>query len=428
VDALARGIVTGHATIRAPVQLKILGSPHAPWRAGEGRFPMSTILAAKRSRLEAIAARTRQAPSSSPDISIRDVTARAVKEPVSGRAYVLVTIETDSGSVGYGETLAGTDAASTLGPIAAHRSNLVGRDALASQPIDAELARLGAPGGVRAAVNMALLDIAGKVAGAPVYELLAGRTRDKARALATLQGDNRQMLLQSLERAKARGFRAFAVPLQVPDGPVRARQFYRDTLELLEALRTAGGTGAQDFVLDCGARATASEASALAAALEGFHPLWIDEPTGPINEDALLKISRENVTPLGWGRSIAGNDAFQNLLRLQAIDVLRPNLATQPMATIRKAAALAEAYYTAFAPYHAGGPVATAAALHIAASTPNFYIQQVPLPADDRDVEMREALAGAGLETPVDGFLQLPTGPGLGVEINEDAVAKYAAA
>jgi galactonate dehydratase len=102
-------------------------------------------------------------------------------------------------------------------------------------------------------------------------------------------------------------------------------------------------------------------------------------------------------------------------------------LALYPMAGIRKAAALAEAHYTAFAPYHTGGPLATAAALHIAASTPNFVIQQVPLPADERDVAMRETLAGKGLEAPVDGFLELPTGPGLGVTINEDAIATFAA-
>ena len=152
----------------------------------------------------------------------------------------------------------------------------------------------------------------------------------------------------------------------------------------------------------------------------------MDEPAGRINEEALLKISRESVTPLGWGRRVAGNDGFQDLLRLQAIDVLRPDLARHPMAAVRKAAALAEAYYTAIAPYHDGGPLATAAALHIAASTPNFVIQQVPMPEADRDLAMREELAGKGLELPVDGFLELPTGPGLGVDINEDAIARYA--
>jgi galactonate dehydratase len=387
---------------------------------------MSSIRSVKRARLAALAAGSAQTVAAAPQLPIRQVTARAVKEPVGGRQYVLVKVETDGGPFGYGETFAAPDAASAMARFAALQS-LVGKDALASQVVDAELVRAHAPAGARAAVNMALLDILGKVARAPVCEVLAGRTRHKARAFAPLAGGDREALVRSLERAKARGFRAFAVDVQIPAGPVRARQFYRATVDLLTSLRTAGGTGAEDFVLDCGGRTTAAEASVLAAALESFHPLWIDEPAAQINEEALLKISRESVTPLGWGRRVEGNSGFQDLLRLQAIDVLRPDMARHPMASIRKAAALAEAYYTAFAPYHAGGPLATAAALHIAASTPNFVIQQVPLPADDRDLAMREALAGKGLEVAIDGFLELPVGPGLGVDINEDAVLEYAA-
>jgi galactonate dehydratase len=387
---------------------------------------MPSILSAKRSRLAALAARSVQAPVAKPQLPIRNVTARAVREPVSGRQYVLVKVETDGGPSGWGETSAAPDASVAAARLLTFQS-LVGKDALASQILDAQLARDGAPAGTRAAVNMALLDILGKVAKAPVYEVLAGRTRHKARALASLRGADRAALLASLQRAKARGFRAFAVDVQIPAGPVRAREFYRSTLDLLTSLRAAGGADAEDFVLDCAGRTTASEGSVLAAALESFHPLWIDEPAGKINEEALLKISRESVTPLGWGRRIDHHDAFQNLLRLQAVDVLRPDLATYPMAGIRKAAALAEAHYTAFAPFHAGGPLATAAALHIAASTPNFVIQQVPLPSDDRDIAMRELLAGKGLETPVDGFLELPTRPGLGVDVNEDAIARFTA-
>jgi galactonate dehydratase len=91
-------------------------------------------------------------------------------------------------------------------------------------------------------------------------------------------------------------------------------------------------------------------------------------------------------------------------------------------------ALLAEAYYVAIAPRHDGGPVATAAAMHVAASVPNFFIQHVPLPQDPKDREMRAAIASAGIETPHDGFLQLPTGPGLGIEVNEAALEKYHAA
>lgn len=373
-----------------------------------------------------MAARSMQTAAAKPRLPIRNVTTHAVKEPSAARQYLLVKVETDGGPSGYGETAAAPDAATALAGLATLRS-LVGQDALASQAVDAQLVRANAPSGARAAVNMALLDILGKVAKAPVYEVLAGRTRDKARALAPLHGADRGALVRSLERARARGFRAFVVGVQIPTGPVRGREFYRATLDLLTSLRAAGGSGAEDFVLDCGGRTTAAEASSLAAAVERFHLLWMDEPAGRINDEALVKISRENVTPLGWGRRVESNDGFQNLLRLHAIDVIRPDLAVHPMAGIRKAAALAEAYYTACAPYHSGGPLATAAALHIAASMPNFVIQQVPLPPDDRDLAMREELAGKGLEVPKDGFLELPTGPGLGVAINEDAIARYAA-
>jgi galactonate dehydratase len=386
---------------------------------------MSSTLAVKRARLAAMAAQSMQPAVARPRLAIRQVTARAVREPSGGRQYLIIKVETDGGPSGFGETTAGT-AATALPPLLAAFRALVLHDALASQTVDAHLVRTNAPAGARAAVNMALVDIRGKVAKAPAYEVLAGQTRHKARALTRLHGADRDALIRSLERARARGFRAFVVDVQVPPGPVRGRAFYRSTLDLLTALRAAGGSGAEDFVLDCGGRTTASEASSLAAALEGFHLLWIDEPTGRINDEALAKIARERVTPLGWGRHVTGNDGFQNLLRLQAIDVLRPDLALHPMAGVRKAAALAEAYYTAFAPYHDGGPLATAAALHVAASTPNFVIQQVPLPADDRDLAMREELAGKGLEVPSDGFLALPTGPGLGVTIDEDALAKYA--
>src|SRR6188768_404692 len=184
---------------------------------------MSMRLSAKRSRLAAIAARSMQTAAAKPQLGIRNVTARAVKEPGSGRQYVLLKIDTDSGVSGWGETSAAPDAATAVARFATFRSLLLTQDALASQTVEAHLARASAPAGVRAAVNMALLDILGKVAKAPVYEVLAGRTRNKARALAPLQGADRAALLASLERARARGFRAFVVDVQMPTGPVRGR-------------------------------------------------------------------------------------------------------------------------------------------------------------------------------------------------------------
>ena len=79
----------------------------------------------------------------------------------------------------------------------------------------------------------------------------------------------------------------------------------------------------------------------------------------------------------------------------------------------------------AVAPYHRGGPVATAAALQLAASIPNFFIQQVPYPRDERDRRMRAELAGAQIEAVDGGFLSLPTAHGLGVTLNQDALNRY---
>jgi galactonate dehydratase len=88
-------------------------------------------------------------------------------------------------------------------------------------------------------------------------------------------------------------------------------------------------------------------------------------------------------------------------------------------------AVIAETYYIAAAPYHDGGPIATAAALQLAGSIPNFFIQQIPLVQAEEDRRMRAELAGAGLETVKDGFAALPTGAGLGISVNEEALKKY---
>jgi galactonate dehydratase len=92
---------------------------------------------------------------------------------------------------------------------------------------------------------------------------------------------------------------------------------------------------------------------------------------------------------------------------------------------IRRIAALAETYYVAVAPNHEGGPVATAAALHLAASLPNFFIQHVPLPASEEDRRMRAAIVKQPVETVRDGFFALSSSPGLGIDINEDALERY---
>ena len=284
--------------------------------------------------------------------------------------------------------------------------------------------RLAALPALQAATNMALLDIIGRQTKAPVYQVLGGPTRFKARVMTRLTGSTEQELAAGIDRAKAAGFRAVSVPLPPSTARNQGRAFVRGAKKRLEALRAAAGEDC-DFVLDGAAALTPGDAASLAAALERFHLLWFDEPCAKLNAGALRKLAAENVTPIGWGRHVTDGAAFQDLLREDCIDILRPDIALNGITGIRKMAALAETYYVAVAPYHQGGPVATAAALHLAASLPNFFIQQIPPAWDPRDRAMREEIAGRSLEAVQDGFAGLPAGPGLGITVNEQALRKY---
>jgi galactonate dehydratase len=188
-------------------------------------------------------------------------------------------------------------------------------------------------------------------------------------------------------------------------------------------MRKAAGDDV-DFVLGGGNRLTPGDASALAADLERFHLLWFDEPCPVTNLSAIAKIANERVVPLGFGASVLQPAVFQDLLRDGLIDVVRPDISVYGILQSRRIAAMAETYYTAVAPHHEGGPVATVAAMHLAASLPNFYIQHIP-PCAAADRAMRQELLTGYAESVSDGFAALPGGPGLGIQINEQALEKF---
>jgi galactonate dehydratase len=269
-----------------------------------------------------------------------------------------------------------------------------------------------------------MLDLVGKFTNAPVYQVLGGPTRNQARAVARIEGDTDDAVVSAVALAHGAGHRAFLIPVPVTHSPNHSATLVNSTRERLDRVRATAGAGC-DFVLDAAGKLTPGDASSLAAAFERFHLLWFDEPCQPSSLSAAYRIASENVTPIGFGRFAAEAGVFQEMLRSDAIDVVRPDLARHGISQSRRISALAETYYVAAAPFHDGGPIATAAALNLAASLPNFFIQQVPYPAADEDRRMRARLAGNATETVKDGFVQLPRGPGLGITVEEAAFAEY---
>jgi galactonate dehydratase len=328
----------------------------------------------------------------------------------------VLKVVSESGLVGFGEceAVSATDLAKAT-------QIVTGKPATAYEVIRQQL--LPFPG-LQAAINVALLDILGKKAKVPIYEVLGGPTRFKVRVSTALEGETDEALVTSAKRAQGLGFRAFLVPVPQVQARNQGQAFVQATRKRLALLRSAGGDDV-DFILDGAGSLSPGDASGLAHELERFHLLWFDEPCRLSNLSVARKIASETVTALGFGQHLHDAGAFQDLLREELIDVLRPSLALNGISQIRKMAALAEAYYVAVAPHHNGGPIATAAALHLAASLPNFFIQQIPLPVAEEDRRMRAELTGSSVERVTDGFAALPTGAGLGIAVNEDALERY---
>ena len=349
-------------------------------------------------------------------LSIANVRGWRLREPSSGRRYTVLRLETRGGLVGYGE-----GAPATSAEILEARAAAVGR-----RPNETEFIRhrLAATPAMEAAVNCAFLDLLGKRTKTPVYQFLGGPTRFKARVLAHLEGQTEDALLASLQPAVQRGFKAFTVPVPVRDSLWRMQAYVDSVRARVARVRSVAGAD-MDFVLDAAGTLTPGDAALLATALEKDHLMWFDEPAAVLTNDALARIAEESVMPIGLGRSVTDIATFQNLLRWGSIDLLRPSLGLNSISKIRRMAAIAETHYVAVAPYHDGGPVATAAGIHLAASLPNSFIQQIPFPAAERDRAMRAELTSGNQETAKDGFAPLPNRPGFGVEVDERALDRY---
>jgi len=258
------------------------------------------------------------------------------------------------------------------------------------------------------ALDMALLDIIGKSCGAPIYRVLGGPTRNKVRAYSP--------------RGTA-DFPIAIITVPIPAARNQGKAYQNQIRALVDAVPPG-----LDFVLAGNELLTPGDAASVAAAVEAKHPLWFDEPCSHSNLETVRKISGETVIPLGFGRGIRDAGVFQALLREGLVDLVRPELAFFGITGARRIAALAEPYYVAVAPRHEGGPVATAAAIHLAASIPNFFVQHLPVPLAAEDRAMRSAIFSPDVEQGRNGFLELPKGPGLGITVNESALEKYHAA
>ncbi len=349
----------------------------------------------------------------------------------SWRNLTFVIVRTDEGLEGLGEVRMVNHTEALLGYLAESvPHHVLGADpfeieALVQRMMRNDYARAGeiVMSGI-AVLELACWDIVGKALDQPVYRLLGGAVRDRVKAYAngwyTVERTPEEFHAAAAGVVE-KGYRALKLdPFGAGSWELR-REDRAHALELVEAVRDAVGPETE-IMIEMHGRFTPAQAIALARDLEPFSPAWIEEPVPPDNVKALKKVADRVHLPIATGERIHVRHEYRELLELQAADIVQPDI-TQcgGISEARKIAAWAESHYVLVAPHNVGGPVSTAAALHLAACTPNFTIQEHFNDFGEPYVKQ----AAPGNPEVVDGFFALPSGPGLGVVLDEDVVAEH---
>ncbi|HET6316132.1 MAG TPA: mandelate racemase/muconate lactonizing enzyme family protein, partial [Chloroflexota bacterium] len=275
---------------------------------------------------------------------------------------------------------------------------------------------------------IALWDIAGKHFGVPVYALLGGPTRQSARVYYHVLGETIESLVEGCRAAKARGFTAVGHLSPFGDEP-RSQPYFKthaakigQAIDAVRQFRSAVGDEV-DLCIEIHRRLSPAEAIVLARGIEQLHPLFYEDPILPDNFDAMGLVAENIHIPIATGERLHTIFEFEMLLRRGAVQFVRPDVCMCGGITgAKKVAALAEASYVGVVPHNPLGPVSTAACVQLAACIPNFAIQEYPLGEDapPKSEIVRSTLAYDG-----EGSLIVPSAPGIGVELNSDAVERY---
>ncbi|RWM03822.1 MAG: galactonate dehydratase [Mesorhizobium sp.] len=363
------------------------------------------------------------------------ITTRVVNADM--RNWVFVRIETDQpGLYGWGEATLEWKTQAVVGAVNDLAPLLIGRD-----PRDIEQAvrilkkhsfwRLGVIGmSAVSGIELALWDIFGKWLDQPVWRLLGGKVRDRVKVYTHLGlGDMRAVyetldaepLVQRASEVVARGYRALKAVF-IPYSHYHAPLVEVDKVgRLMETLRKTVGPEVEIMVDFHGRPASASTALAYIDVLAPYRPMFIEEPLPPGETGALAQLAAKSRVPIATGERLVDRPEFDDLFRARAVDIVQPDIChCGGLLEAKKIAAMAEAVSVGVAPHNPLGPIAGAAALHFAVSTPNHLIQEEMVGAVPWYFEVVK-----GPIRMVDGCWQVPDAPGLGVEVDEAVADRH---
>ena len=343
--------------------------------------------------------------------------------------WCFLKMETDAGYVGWGEPVLEGHCDAVKACVEEMKPYLIGQDPSRIEDIWSTIYRAGfyRGGGVLmsaiSGIDQALWDIKGKVLGAPVYELMGGKCRDRIKVYSWIGGDRPADTGAAAKDCMDRGFTAIKMNATEELQMIDSYDKVDAVLERVAAIREACGKYF-GIAIDFHGRVHKPMAKVLAKKLEEFDPMFIEEPVLCENMEVFKEIAACCNVPIATGERLFTKYDFKRLLQAGGVDIIQPDLSHAGGITeVKKIASMAEAYDVALAPHCPLGPIALAACLNVDATSYNAVIQEQSIGIHyNVGKSVLDYVVNQDDFKFVDGFVDMPKIPGLGVVVNEELV------
>ena len=342
------------------------------------------------------------------------------------RNFMFVEVETDASISGIGEAGLTFREDAQAGFIDALKPSLIGQQASRTEHLWQTMSRCGffPTTGVGAAavsaIDIALWDIKAKSYGVPLYELLGGKVRDKIYSYTHIHGMTPEALASDAKEKHEAGWKVIRFQPPHQQGVFEPRLAIKATVAQVAEIRNTLGDDIE-IILDVHTRLDPNDAITLCNQLEPYHLYFIEDPVRVENVSVVKRLREATSVPLAIGEQFSSKWEFAPLIENQWLDFCRMDLCVAGGFTeARKIAGMCESQYIPISPHNPLGPVATAACIHMDLATSNFAVQECARPPGTILPEMFPTQV-----TWSDGFLYPTDAPGLGIEFNPEAAAKY---
>ncbi|TCL03347.1 mandelate racemase/muconate lactonizing enzyme family protein [Sodalis ligni] len=357
-------------------------------------------------------------------------------EPLHVGQFMFARVETDSGLVGYGESGAWGHIEASGAAICRFAEYLEGKPAFDIEHHWNVMHRFSYFQGLAinaaiSAIDIALWDIKGQALKVPIYQLLGGPVRKKARIYGHIYERTIEKILEECQAKMEAGFTAFGHLNPFLDEGNDQIYFkthirkMRDAIDNVRRMRETVGDRV-DLLIELHRRLTPPEAVTFTRGIEDYHPMFVEDPIRPEGADAMARVAEKIPVPIATGERFSTIYEFQALLSRNAMEFARVDLCLCGGITGgKKVAAMAEAHHVQVVPHNPLSPIGLAACLQLAAAIPNFAIQEYATGFEAGIFESRPEHLGSNIvdkvPLPLDGFVDIPDGPGLGMALLPDA-------